>query len=195
MPDRSRAIHDRNDGPLPFLVDGVAYLAAQGVGLIAIPCSTSHFWFGAMQAASSVPILHIADAALEELERKESRRPGPVAVLATRGTHQSGIYRDRLVFAGYDVFALSEPDQVAVDTAIAGVKRGEIGLARQQMETVEASLAAHGVKAVILGCTELPLAWEKTSDRMASIDTTAALAASCLRRLGYRLQEDATPRR
>ena len=97
IPDRSAAIKAGNDGPGPFLVKGAAWLATQGTKLIAIPCNTSHFWFEQMQAASSVPILHIADATIEELQRSEGPIGAiailviPILVSAQHGTDAAGI--------------------------------------------------------------------------------------------------------
>lgn len=193
MPDRSKAIQENNDGPLPYLTRGVAWLAAQGVELICIPCSTSHFWFERMQAASSVPILHIADATIEELRHGESRQTSPVAVLATRGTIRSGIYRQRLLAADFEVCELKETDQAMVDEVIRKVKIGDIESARLEMRTIEDLLSARGIETIILGCTELPLAHATNSAPVHGIDVTQALARACLRRLGYTPAENARP--
>lgn len=185
MPDRSRAIQNNDDGPVPYLVKGVAHLAAQGVKLIAVPCSTSHFWFLQMQAASSVPIMHIADAAVEELLRDRVHYANPVAILATRGTIKANIYRQRLVAADVDLCELNEDDQIEVDAMIADIKGGKLDVARQRMDALQASLSMRGAKTMILGCTELPLAYDDSAALLAAIDVSAALAKACLRRLGY----------
>ena len=188
IPDRSAAIKAGNDGPGPYLTKGAAWLAAQGAQLIAIPCNTSHYWYAQMQAASSVPILHIADATIEELQL--STAPiGAIAILATRGTVQAGIYSTRLVDRGFELAPISEDEQTVVDQIIKWVKGGQVGPARDSMRDLLKALAQRGVTTAILGCTELPIAHiVRAGDPhsgVLAIDTSLALATVSLRRLGY----------
>ncbi|HVL77215.1 MAG TPA: amino acid racemase [Noviherbaspirillum sp.] len=183
-PDRSRAIQNGDNGPHPYLTQGAAWLSGQGVSLIAIPCSTSHYWYEAMQRASSAPILHIADATIEEL-LLGGDASGPVAVLATRGTVRHRIYSGRLHAAGCEVAALDENAQRAVDGIIRDVKAGQLESARREMHVLKARLKLRGVRAVVLGCTELPIAHDDTDPSLPAIDVTLALARAALRRLGY----------
>lgn len=188
IPDRSAAIQGGNDGPSPYLTKGTAWLAGQGVALIAIPCNTSHFWYEQMQAASGVPILHIADATIEELKLCEGPI-GTVAILATRGTVQAGIYSKRLLAGGFDLTDVDEAEQTVVDAIIKAIKGGDVGTGRDAMRALLKDLAKRGVKTVILGCTELPIAhMVRTGDApsgVQAIDTSLALATVSLRRLGY----------
>lgn len=185
MPDRSRAIEQGDDAPLAYLRQGVAWLAEQGVQLIAIPCSTSHYWFELMQAACPVPILHIADASVEELRLQSVPAGCRVAVLATRGTVASGIYHQRLSAAGFDVPAQDDARQREVDLVIADVKAGRLGCARERMQHLQQTLTTSGAQAVVLACTELPLAQDAQPGRVPVIDASLALARASLRRLAY----------
>lgn len=188
IPDRSAAIQSGSDLPSPYLTRGVAWLAEQGAQLIAIPCNTSHYWYDQMQAASRAPILHIADATIEEMELRD-QAAGAVAVLATRGTVQAGIYSLRLQAKDFAIATISEDEQIQVDQIIRDVKRGEIGLARDAMRALLLQLARRGVGTAILGCTELPIAHMvragDTPTGVQTLDTSLALATVCLRRLGY----------
>ncbi len=182
MPDRSRAIENGDDGPLPYLVQGVTYLAAQGVRLIAIPCSTSHYWFDRVQPVTQVPILHIADAAIEALRQRTDCGKGPIAVLATRGAIRSQIYERRILAAGFEVGRLAEVDQCVVDGVIHDVKAGKLDQASDDLQRLQATLKARSVATLILGCTELPLVYQGD---LPAIDVTLSLAEAALRRLGY----------
>jgi aspartate racemase len=190
IPDRSAAIKVGNDGPVTYLIKGVAWLAAQGVSHIVIPCNTSHYWFDQMQAACHVPILHIADATIEELQLSESPIKS-IAVLATRGTVKAGIYSLRLAAVGFDVVALSEDKQNIVDQIIKDVKGGDIERASGAMKVLLLTLSRQGVTTVILACTELPIANSGGSGASPNdlhlIDSSLALASVSLRRLGYSL--------
>ncbi|MDB5874548.1 MAG: aspartate racemase, partial [Ramlibacter sp.] len=71
IPDRSRSILGTGPDPLPQLLKGIDFLNTAGVGVIAIPCNSSHHWYGQMVAKSGVPILHIARSCVAAIE------PGP----------------------------------------------------------------------------------------------------------------------
>jgi aspartate racemase len=156
-PDRSAAILNGGPSPLPWLVEGVARLAQAGARVLAIPCNSSHHWFQDLQAAAPVPILHIADAALAALAAGDGP-PGPVAVLATRGTLASGFYQRRLAAAGHPWLEPGEPVQAAVDDAIRAVKAGELDPAARNLAGAWRDLAGQGAGMAILACTELPVA-------------------------------------
>lgn len=190
IPDRSLAIQNNDDAPARFLTKGVAYLAERGVKLIAIPCNTSHYWYDQMQAVSSVPILHIADATIEEL-RLSGAEIGKIAVLATRGTVKAGIYSKRLEPEGFDMVRLEAEEQAMVDAVIHGVKKGSLGDAQADMHKLLETLAMRGVKTVILGCTELPIAQQGLPTKMLMVDTSLSLAKVSLRRLGFLDKETA----
>ena len=66
VPDRTRGKLEGGADPLPFLLRGVRGLKAAGCGAIAIPCNTAHGWYEAM-AAEGLPILHIVDAAADQM--------------------------------------------------------------------------------------------------------------------------------
>lgn len=187
IPDRSTAIQTNNDTPCPYLTKGVAWLAAQRVQLIVIPCNTSHFWFELMQKVSSVPILHIADATIEELQRR--KKPiGTIAVLATRGTIQAGIYSERLAAHQFELATLHEDEQSVVDSVIKNVKGGEVKKASIALHLLHNTLALRGIKTIILACTELPVAYSmitEKSDDIEVIDTSLALATVSLQKLGF----------
>src|SRR6201990_2931368 len=68
VPDRTRGKLSGGDDPLPWLLRGVRGLKAAGCGAIAIPCNTAHGWYDDM-AAEGLPILHIVDAAADDLRQ------------------------------------------------------------------------------------------------------------------------------
>lgn len=154
-PDRSTAILGGGPSPLPTLLKGLKRLQEAGALSIVIPCNTSHHWFDQLQAATPVPILHIADAALAALPAD----PRPVAILATRGALASGFYQRKLEARGQ---CWCQPaagaEQDAVDHAIAGIKAGDPNGAGAAMATVWQYCADAGVGAAIMACTEIPLA-------------------------------------
>src|SRR5262249_49773384 len=101
VPDRTAALLQNGESPLPALRKGLAALIAAGAEAIAIPCNTAHAWYDELAAASRVPILHIVDAACHAAVRFA----GPCATLglvATAGTLTAGFYPRRLAAAGFN---------------------------------------------------------------------------------------------
>jgi aspartate racemase len=157
VPDRSAAILGAGPSPLPALLERLRQLVDWGAGAVVIPCNSSHHWYHPLQAASPVPILHIADAAVAALAGP-ARVAGPVAVLATRGALRSGFYQRKLAAAGYAWSLPEGPLQVQVDAVIAAVKGGDPDRAGADLARVWQGLAGAGAGAALLACTELPLA-------------------------------------
>jgi aspartate racemase len=157
VPDRSAARLAGGEDPLPTLLRGLRGLEAAGAGAIAIPCNTAHGWFDVLQAATSLPILHIVDAAAAELARL-GVPDGPIGVMGTAGTLAMRLYQDRLADRGYDCL-VPEPEEMArqVSPAIGLVKANRVAEAYGPLAETAAALVARGARAVVLGCTEIPL--------------------------------------
>jgi aspartate racemase len=145
--------------------------------VIAIPCHTAHHWYGQLAAATSLPVLHIVDAALAELERLETPA-GPLGLLATAATLKAGLYQPRLAAAGYPAIEPSpEVMAEAVLPAIALVKRDRAAEAAPLLGRAAEHLAARGAQRVLLACTELPVALAAAATPLPGcVDATEALA-------------------
>ncbi|WP_372619011.1 aspartate/glutamate racemase family protein [Falsiroseomonas sp.] len=157
VPDRTAARIAGGEDPLPALLRGIRGLEAAGAGAIAIPCNTAHGWFEGMQAATRLPILHIVDAAADELARLGVPR-GTIGVMGTAGTLAMRLYQVRLASRGYECLVPTEAEMAELVTpAIAEVKRNRIRDSYAPLAEAARHLTARGARAVVLGCTEIPL--------------------------------------
>jgi len=157
VPDRTAARIAGGEDPLPALLRGIRGLEAAGCGAIAIPCNTAHGWFDAMQAATRLPILHIVEATADELLRL-GIAAGPVGLLATKGTLAMRLYQQRLEGRGYECLVPPEEEMDrAVMPSIDLVKANKVTAAYAPLAEAAQRLIARGAKAVVLGCTEIPL--------------------------------------
>ncbi len=159
VPDRTAGRRPGAPDPLPALLRGVRGLAAAGCGAICIPCNTAHGWYEEMRdAVSPVPILHIVDAAADDLARQAVPPGGPVGLLATEGTLAMRLYPERFAERGVEV--IEPPARVMaelVTPAIAAVKAGRVPEAYAPLAEAARGLMQSGAAAVVLGCTEIPL--------------------------------------
>jgi aspartate racemase len=157
VPDRTAARLAGGQDPLPWLLRGIHGLEAAGCGAIAIPCNTAHGWFDAMQAQTRLPILHIVEAAADELLRL-GVTAGPIGLMATTGTLAMRLYQDRLEARGYEVLVPSDDEMSRiVMPAIDTVKANRVAQAYAPLAAEAMALSARGARAVVLGCTEIPL--------------------------------------
>ena len=157
VPDRTAARLAGAAYPWPFLLRGLRGLEGAGCGAIAIPCNTAHGWYEAMQEATPLPILHIVDAAEAELLRL-GVPPGPIGLMGTAATLAMRLYQARLEARGWACLTPSEAEQASLVTpAIARVKANDVHSAYPPLAEVARRLHARGARAVVLGCTEIPL--------------------------------------
>ncbi|HEY8424577.1 MAG TPA: amino acid racemase [Limnochordales bacterium] len=186
IPDRTAAIKGEGPSPLPALVETARNLQRAGAELIAMPCNSAHAWYDEIAAAVDVPVLHMIRLTAEEtcrrLHRDSAAPPsGPVLVLATSGTIQSGLYQRALGALGLDA-AVPEPGaQARVMEAIYQVKAGKPAVARSlALDVLVSETARLAPAAVILGCTELPLVLGQGDLDRPVVDSTEVLARAAV---------------
>jgi aspartate racemase len=184
IPDRSTAWVGGGASPLPAMMRGIAMLQDAGADCIAVPCNTAHLWFDELQATTSAKLLHIVQAAVLDL-RRQGIHDGCVGVLGTRATLETGLYQRFLVECGYEPLVPTGAD-VLEDCAgsIAAVKGNRLGDSFAPLARAIASLARGGARAVVLGCTELPLALPQGRRREFDVvltDSIDALAREAVR--------------
>jgi aspartate racemase len=181
VPSRPAAILRGGPSPLPALLAARDRLLAAGATMLAMPCNTAHYWYEDLVAGCSVPFIHIVDAVAERLP-VGARALG---IVATRATLQTRVFHERLAARG---IALTAPDDStydrAVQPAIDAVKRGAPAEGGRLLEPVVSALLAHDGAAVVLACTELPIALDAIGSplRGRCIDSTEALARACVQR-------------
>lgn len=175
IPDRPSAIEGRGPDPLDAMVVVARALEAAGCSLIAMPCNTVHHWYDRLAAASSLPIVHIADAVAAQLRRiaPQARRIG---VLGTTVTSRLGVYSKRLGNEWEWVYPTEEELQTLVMPGAAAVKSGDLAQGRALFHEAVQRLAARGVDALVLACTEIPVVVSQADCPILIIDSSEALA-------------------
>ncbi len=183
VPDRGLAWRGAGPDPLPWLVHGLHSLAAAGCGAVAIPCNTAHGWIDGMRAATSLPILHIIDAAAADL-RRQGVGPGLVGVMGTAATLEMRLYQERLEALGWPCLQPDDAEMARLVTpAIAAVKANRVADAYAPLAEAVELLRGRGARAVVLGCTEIPLGiqagpWQALA--VPIVDTVDALARAAI---------------
>ena len=157
IPDRSTAMQAGDNQPMLWLLQGIQALKTVGCDHVVIPCNSAHFWYDDM-AKMGVPITHIVDSIADQL-RELGLENSTIGIMGTQGTIEHGLYQSRLEQQGWRCLV---PDRAEMDffvqPAIDFIKAGKIGESQVLLMQVIHSLIDREAQAVVLGCTELPLA-------------------------------------
>ena len=140
-----------------LLADAARRLESAGADFLLLCTNTMHKVADAIEAASALPLLHIADPTAAAIPAAGLQRVG---LLGTRFTMEQPFYRQRLEDRhGIQVLVPDEPDRAEVHRVIyEELCRGVVSEAsRQAYRQVITRLVARGAQAVILGCTEIGL--------------------------------------
>ncbi len=197
IPDRTAFLEGYAPiNPAGPILDVAADLARLGVQVAGIPCNTAHapaifdqVVAGLPRRAPGLRLLHLIDEAVVFVAQRVPRARR-IGLLATLGTYRSGIYDVRLEKAGLlPVIPDSEMQEARVHRAIYdpdyGIKAHPGPVTERAMgELSEAidHLAARGAEAVILGCTELSVAFRDPGrSPLPLVDATTALARALVR--------------
>lgn len=184
VPDRSTARLGLGQDPLAAMLRGIRLLECAGAGLIAIPCNTAHLWYDQLAASTALPMLHIVESVADDLQKLGASRCR-VGLMGTAATLQLGLYRAPLVRRGFTVLE-TEPDELRLCTAaIDAVKANDAAAGFAPAAACIQRLVQRGAQAVVLGCTELPLAVphaQRAAFDVLLTDSIDALARSAIER-------------
>ena len=154
------------------MVEAAAALERSGADLLLICSNTMHRCAGAIEAASALPLIHIADPVTAAIKAAGLSRVG---LLGTAFTMEQDFYRGRMAKAGLDVIVPDEAGRAAVhriiyDELVQGVIRDA---SRAEYRRIIAALIADGAEAIVLGCTEIMLLVGEEDSAVPLFDTLA----------------------
>ncbi|ONS48999.1 aspartate/glutamate racemase family protein [Burkholderia cenocepacia] len=162
------------------MADAARQLEAAGADLVVLTTNTMHRVHDAIEAAVTLPFLHIADPTGSALRAAGVER---VALLGTRYTMELPFYAARLREKfGLDVLVPDEPGRDDVHRIIYDELRHGVISAQSRATYVSIidALATRGAQAVILGCTEITLLIGADDSPLPVFDTTALHAKAAV---------------
>ncbi|MBS6762175.1 MAG: aspartate/glutamate racemase family protein [Clostridium sp.] len=156
-------------------------LEAAGADFILICTNTMHKVAPQIQSMIHIPIIHIADATAEELEKCQIRSVG---LLGTKYTMTQEFYKQRLIDRGIDVVIPDVEDiDVVNDIIFQELCIGKIKEeSRKKFQKIIDSLKDKGADGVILGCTEIGLLIHQADSSLPVFDTTVIHAKRAVER-------------
>lgn len=179
IPDRTAAILNNGESPIPQLVRSGVKLQGMGADILIMPCNTAHYFYDDIVPYFDIPLLNMLEETAEHLKKNSIMSVG---LLATSGTIQSGVYHRILEKNNIDVFIPEPEEQKAVmDIIYHGVKAGDKKFKTEKFCEVMDMLLKRGAQRLILGCTELPIAVEMYQLDYPTVDPTKVLAEAAIR--------------
>ncbi len=150
--------HDRDwEAATEAMIEAARLIEAGGGECLLICTNTMHLMADEVQAAISIPLIHIADATATAVKAAEV---SSVALLGTRFTMEEPFYKGRLEQKhGLDVRVPQASERIVVhdviyDELVQGVINEE---SRARYLAIIDELVADGATGVIAGCTEIEL--------------------------------------
>lgn len=153
------------------LADAAVRLEQAGADFIVICTNTMHKVAPAVQSKISIPLVHIAEATADELEK---HRIAKVALLGTKYTMTQDFYKAKLIDRGIEVLVPEENEIETVNSII----YDELCLgiisekSRAEYVRIVKKLSQRGAQGVILGCTEIGLLLRQSDTETPLFDTT-----------------------
>lgn len=155
-----------------ILAGAAGRLETAGADLLVICTNTMHKVAPQIEQAIDIPLLHIADATADEIERAGLERIG---LLGTRFTMEDDFYRGRLVDRHQlEVIVPNEQDRQMVHRVIYDelcLGTVDPGSRRSYCEVIQ-RLVDDGADGIILGCTEISLLVSPKDSTVPLFDTT-----------------------
>lgn len=186
IPDRTAAVLSDSDAPLPYIVEAAQLLVRMGADVLLLPCNTSHVYYERLCDAVNMPVINMIEETAAQTAAMGIERVG---LLATKGTLHARLYEKSLSAYGVDAVLPSARGQSDVMSLIYnGVKAGAETFDTTKICGELRRMARRGAVAFILGCTELPVAFERYHIPFPYIDPSLILAKAAILRAGYAIK-------
>jgi len=140
-----------------YLSEKVRNLATSGAEVISLTAVTMHLVYDELVRNTGVSLVSIPQAVCKEAMKRGYKKVG---LLGTMATMEQDFMKKDMQRAGIEVFVPDKEDRELIAKRI--MEELEFGIVkestRQEFNTIIKNMQqAHGIEAVVLGCTEIPL--------------------------------------
>ncbi len=186
IPDRVKAILYGGEDPVPEILKSARRLTASGAEVLLMGCNTAYYFYDRVNEELSVPLVNMPYETAMGAKRSGLRKVG---LLATDGTVLSGVYAKELEKAGVEQILPDETGQKYVmDMIYSGIKAGNSEIDPSGFIRTVDKMMEDGAEAVILGCTELPIAFHLYKLKVPFLDPAVFAAETAIRMAGGKVR-------
>ncbi|HNY07299.1 MAG TPA: aspartate/glutamate racemase family protein [Bacteroidales bacterium] len=159
------------EGLTTLLVAAARSVEKAGADFLLICANTMHFLADAVQAAVAIPLVHIADATIAEIMKKNATSVG---LLGTQFTMEQNFYTERIKRQGIDALIPELDDRQFIQQTIFNeLFFGTINPeSKSRFLKIISWLESRGAQGIVLGCTEIPLLIKQNDTTITLFDTT-----------------------
>lgn len=154
-----------------MITDVAKKLQQAGADCILICANTMHKIADEVQAAITIPVIHIAEHTADNIASKKIKK---VALLGTKYTMQLDFYTNKLSAKDITTIIPNEDDIAYINNAIyTEMSKGLFfDATKERFIQIIHQLQEQGAEAIILGCTEIPILVKQTDVTIPLFDTT-----------------------
>ena len=176
IPDRTEFILGGSVNPATKIKANLDKLIAIGAEVLASPCNTAHYFIDEMQL--NVPLIHIIKETIKATMEIDSR----AFLISTLGTKKSGLFEKHSKALGLEIITPDESVANLVQQSINCIKANDMKKGGEHIKKAILSLWEREDLPVILGCTELPLAYTASGlESQRVVSSLEALAKACVK--------------
>lgn len=170
-------------GLIDYVGKGIANLAGAGADFAALTGNTPHLVFDELQRRSPIPLVSSVEVTCQAAVAAGMKQ---VALLGTIFTMEEDFFKAPFRRHGIRVVIPTAEERGFMKEAIE--KELEFGIVREETQAKLGDIARRlarqeGAEAVILGCTELPLAFKDVSSPVPYLDTMRLHIAELVRQI------------
>jgi aspartate racemase len=153
------------------MIDAAKTLESGGADVIVICTNTMHKMAEEIEAAVTIPLIHIADATALEIKQQHLKSVG---LLGTNFTMEQNFYKKRVNQHGIKVITPDESDRQLIHDII--YQELCQGICKESSKEtylhIINRLQDRGAEGIILGCTEIPLLVKQVDTAVPLFNTT-----------------------
>ncbi len=157
------------------LVELATQVTSGGASIIGVACNTAHLYLPEIQASASRAVVVNL---IEEVALKAAGIPKRYLLLTSQSTKDEGLHSQRLKQHGVDFCETTIEQQERINEVINAVMQFDLDLAAETLRTVIIDSQPLRIEGLILGCTELPIAYQALAKEidLPVIDSNQVLA-------------------
>jgi len=155
-----------------YLLNSISNLKAAGAEIAAITANTEHIIWNMVCEKFQLPVISIVEATVKEIKKMGMKR---VLIFGTAFTLRSGLYEKELKKNGIIAITPSDRDISIIGNLIYPNLENGVVIPKDKRELIvlaEKYIAEEKADAMILGCTELPLAIKPEDISVPILNTT-----------------------
>ncbi len=197
IPDRTEFILGRSqESPAQTMTEDAMMLEGSGCRFLVIPCNTAHNFYAQIDAAVGIPVLNIIQETIALARSRGAGRSVDVrnlGIMATEGTVLSDIYGRYCRPEGMKALYPDPEYQKKVNHIIYDRIKAGLPASKEEMMEVIEHLRGKGADAIVMGCTELSVAYKDMDlgrENEDLVDSLVALAGATIEKCGKTIRQE-----